>query len=331
MTWNPDAYGTEGPLKIGFQGRVPTSNPSFMNATSAIGILPTHEQNNGNPLGVKQGTMTLDENFLRSSSYDSYYMSSLGRPNLDVIDRAIVGRIIFDRGAELHTANQSVQAVGVTFLDDLSGVVHNVSCKKEVVLAAGAFHSPFILKQSGIGPRNELHSFNIDPLVINENVGDHMQDHTAVSIIHEIKPQFAANASIQDMIYDTNVLNHEQRSFYAGGAARWNSKYSATGGTTNAFQQMSNAELQRIGAEAILRANLTNQAHNEFLYESIWYPPSFTKYGQPRPNASYISVTVSNMVALSRGTVKIGSNQPFSDPVIDNNVSQVSPVSCPRG
>ena len=99
MTWDPDAYGTEGPLKIGFQGYVPASNPSFMNATSAIGLHPTHEQNSGSTLGVRQGTMTLDENFLRSSSFDSYYLASVGRPNLQVLDHAIVGRILFNEEA----------------------------------------------------------------------------------------------------------------------------------------------------------------------------------------------------------------------------------------
>ena len=151
MTHDPNAYGTEGPLQIGFQGRVVTSNPSFMNATAAIGLRPTFEQNGGSPLGVKQGTMTLDANFRRSSSYDSYYMAAKGRTNLDVLERAIVTRIIFNDEAYGYSNTPEVQAKGVTFVDDLSGVFHNVSCAKEVIMSAGAFHSPFILKQSGIG------------------------------------------------------------------------------------------------------------------------------------------------------------------------------------
>lgn len=321
MTWDPDAYGTEGPLKIAFQGNVPTSNPSFMNAMSAIGVHPTHEQNNGNPIGIKQGTMTMDEDFLRSSSFDSYYMASQGRPNLIVLDRAIVARIIFDEDSISNSRNQTVQAVGVTFLDDPSGILHNVSCKNEVILAAGAFHSPFLLKQSGIGPHEELEQYGITPIVVNSNVGYNMQDHTAFSVIHEVKPEYAHIASAQDMSYDINVANNAQRDFYAGGSAQWNSKYSATGGTTNAFQQMSNSELESIGAGAIIAANLTNQAHNEFSYNSIWYPQAFTQYGGPKPGTSYISLQIGNMVALSKGSVKIASTFPFSDPLIDNNVS----------
>ncbi|KAF2166047.1 GMC oxidoreductase [Zasmidium cellare ATCC 36951] len=316
MTWDPDAYGTEGPLQIGFQGHVVASNPSFMNATSAIGIQPTQEQNNGNPLGVKQGTMTLDANFMRSSSFDAYYMASRGRKNLNVLQRAIVTRIIFD---EDSYDTPEVEAVGVTFLDDLSGVFHNISCKNEVILAAGAFHSPFILKQSGIGPRAELEEYNIEVLVDNENVGHNMQDHTAFSVIHAVKPEFADVASTTDMVNDLNILNEEQRAFFQGGPAQWNSKWSAPSGCTNAFQEISNEELERIGAGAVVAANFSNQAHNEILYESVYYPQSFTKYGSPLPNTSYISVTVSNMAALSKGSVTIGSNTPLSDPIIDPN------------
>lgn len=309
----------KAPFKIGFQGRVVASNPSFMNATSAIGIRPTREQNGGNPLGVKQGTMTLDANFRRSSSFDSYYMAARGRKNLNVLQRAIVSRIIFD---EDTYGTSEIHAVGVTFLDDLSGVFHNISCTREVILAAGAFHSPFILKQSGVVPRAELEEFGIDVLVDNENVGYHMQDHTAFSVVHAVKPEFADIASTTDMVNDLTILNQEQRNFFEGGSAQWNSKWSAPSGCTNAFQEIPNEELERIGAGAVVEANFTHQAHNEILYESAYYPQSFTKYGSPQPNTSYISVTVSNMAALSKGIVTIGSYNPLSDPVIDPNVSR---------
>lgn len=317
MTHNPDNYGTDGPLKIGFQGKVVASNPSFMRALSALGVYPVKDQNGGSPVGIKQGTMTLDENFMRSSAYDSYYMRSKDRSNLSVLSRAIVARLIFN---ETTLGTDEVRAIGVTFVDDISGVFHNVSCTKEVVLSAGAFHSPFILKQSGIGPSQELEEFGITPIVVNENVGMHMQDHTSFSVVHAVKPEFADVASTTDMVNDLHVLNSEQKKFYAGGESRWNSKWSAPSGCTNGFQEISNQHLESFGAGDIVKQGLTHQAHNEILYESVYYPQSFTRYGQPETNTSYISVTVSNLAALSKGSVKIGSNFALSDPVIDPNV-----------
>ncbi|SMQ53215.1 unnamed protein product [Zymoseptoria tritici ST99CH_3D7] len=265
MTWNPDNYGTEGPLKIGFQGYVPASNPGFMNATAAIGIPVVQDQNGGSPIGVKQGTMTLDENFER--------------------------------------------------------IFHNISCSNEVIVSAGAFHSPFLLKQSGIGPQDELDKYGIPVVVANENVGHHMQDHTSFSVIYSVKPEFADIASTTDMVNDLTVLNEEQRKFYstADPFEKAKSKWSAPSGCTNAFQEISNDELKQIGAGAVVDAGFLHQAHNEILYESVWYPQAFNEYGQPLRNTSYISLTVSNLAALSKGSVTVGSNSALSDPVIDPN------------
>lgn len=318
MTWDPNNYGTKGPLKIGFQGRVVTSNPSFMKALSAIDVPVVKDQNGGSPVGIKQGTMTLDENFFRSSSFDSYYMAAKNRTNLTVLNRAIVTRINFE---ESTYGSEEVRAIGVTFIDDYSSVFHNISCKNEVILSAGAFHSPFLLKISGIGPKDELEKFDIEPLVVNENVGMNMKDHTAFSVIHEVKQEFADEASTTDMINNLHILAEEQKNFWKGGRSRWLSKWSAPSGCTNGFQEISDADLQSFGAGDIVTAGLTHQAHNEILYESIAYPAGNNGYYQPTTNKSYISVTVSNLAALSLGSVNIGGNQGSGDPIINPNVS----------
>ncbi|KAM3423499.1 hypothetical protein BST61_g927 [Cercospora zeina] len=322
MTWDPNNYGTKGPLKIGFQGYVPASNPSFMNATAAIGLQVVHDQNGGSPIGIKQGTITGNEKFERSSSYDAYYQAAKDRPNLHVLERAIVSRIIFapcDNSS--HSDSSEPEAIGVTFIDDTSGVFHNVSCTNEVIVSAGAFHSPFILKQSGIGPADELNKFGIPIVVANDNVGENMHDHTSFSVVHRVKPEFADVASTTDLVNDIEVLNEEQRKFYSASTLkeRAQSKWSAPSGVTNGFQKIPADELRAFGAGAIVDEGWANQAHNEILYESVWYPQSFDKYGQPERNTSYFSVTVSNLAALSKGSVKLGSNFALSDPVIDPN------------
>ncbi|EAT86669.2 hypothetical protein SNOG_05605 [Parastagonospora nodorum SN15] len=245
MTWDPANYGTEGPLKIGFQGYVVRSNPSFMNATSAIGIPVVKDQNGGNPIGIKQGTMTLDENFERSSSYDSYYKAAKGRTNLNVRDRAVVARIIFD---DKTLGTDEVHAVGVTFIED--GIFHNIS----------------LLEGS-----HPLRGYGIPVVVANDNVGNHMQDHTAFSVIYSVKPEFADVASTTDMVNDLTFLAEEQRIFYNSSDPheKAKSKWSAPPGCTNAFQEISDEELETFGAGDIVKAGLVHQAHNEILYETM--------------------------------------------------------------
>jgi len=56
----------------------------------------------------------------------------------------------------------------------------------EIILAAGAFNTPQLLKQSGIGPREELARFNIPVHVDLEGVGKNLQDRYEMGIESKI-------------------------------------------------------------------------------------------------------------------------------------------------
>ena len=58
---------------------------------------------------------------------------------------------------------------------------------REVILAAGAFNSPQLLKLSGVGPRDELAQHGIHAIVDLPGVGENLQDRYEVGIITELK------------------------------------------------------------------------------------------------------------------------------------------------
>lgn len=58
----------------------------------------------------------------------------------------------------------------------------SVDADREVILAAGAFNTPQLLKLSGIGPRSELESFDIPVVVDLPGVGTNMQDRYEVTV-----------------------------------------------------------------------------------------------------------------------------------------------------
>jgi choline dehydrogenase len=60
-----------------------------------------------------------------------------------------------------------------------------VRARREVILSAGTFNTPQLLKLSGIGPAEELRRFNIPVLVNSPGVGRNMQDRYEVGIIME--------------------------------------------------------------------------------------------------------------------------------------------------
>ena len=65
----------------------------------------------------------------------------------------------------------------------------------EVILAAGAIHSPAILLRAGIGPSDELQGLGISILAASPRVGKGLMDHPALSISAYVKPHARLNAA----------------------------------------------------------------------------------------------------------------------------------------
>ena len=96
------------------------------------------------------------------------------------------------------------KAVGVDFLSGRSlyradpragrtgrGTPGSVNATKEVILAAGAFNTPQLLKLSGIGPKDELEKFGIPVLVDLPGVGINLQDRYETALVGETDSDFA--------------------------------------------------------------------------------------------------------------------------------------------
>lgn len=66
-----------------------------------------------------------------------------------------------------------------------------VRAKREIILAAGAFNSPQLLKLSGVGPRGELERFDIPVIVDLPGVGENLQDRYEVGVISRFTKDFA--------------------------------------------------------------------------------------------------------------------------------------------
>lgn len=316
QTWDPTAY-SNGPLQIGYQGFVPDSSIGFIEACEAINIPIVDELNNGNNTGVKQGTGSLDSRLRRSSSYDSFYRQAQNRMNLDVLHDATVTSIQF-----FKNSNGTIRATGLTFTDQSTGLFLTVNATKEVIISMGAFNTPQLLMISGVGPSQELDRNGIDAVRINENIGQHLNDHSVFSIM-ALSQQSASTSS---MAANSSSLEAAQQEFFDS----LTGPYTAPSGITNGFQQLSNSTLQSIGAQDIIDAGLVNQSHVEFLYESVYYPSSLTflpstggqgsqAYYVPQANLSYISLTASSLVALSRGNVTLKSSSMSDAPNINPN------------
>jgi len=104
----------------------------------------------------------------RVSTNDGYLEPARGRANLTIIGDVTVDKVVFEGD----------RAVGVQLID---GTVHRVADGGEVLLAAGAIHSPAILLRSGIGPEAELRRLGA-PVKADLPVGVGHQDHAVLFV-----------------------------------------------------------------------------------------------------------------------------------------------------
>ena len=116
---------------------------------------------------------------------------------LDISLNTLVTKVRFD------TSSSTPKAVGVDFLTGKSlyradprsgsapaGTPGGVNASREVILSAGAFNTPQLLKLSGIGPAAELASLSIPVLVNLPGVGTNLQDRYETSIVGKTTSDF---------------------------------------------------------------------------------------------------------------------------------------------
>ena len=114
--------------------------------------------------------------------------------NLIVMTHSLVTRVLFE----------GTTAVGVEYLQGKHlyradpnsgktadpGPVQTLSATREVILSAGAFNSPQLLKLSGIGPSEELMHHGITPLVDLPGVGQNLQDRYEIGVVTDLASNF---------------------------------------------------------------------------------------------------------------------------------------------
>ena len=145
---------------------------NFFQGWHSLGVPTPKDPGSGVAAGVFWAPSSLDpKDETRSYARTSHYDRVIGsRPKYHLLSNSAVRRIIFN----------GKRAVAVEYISRSTNKVSTVSARKEVILAAGAVHSPQILQLSGIGPKRLLGDLGIDTLVDLPGVGENFQDHPTV-------------------------------------------------------------------------------------------------------------------------------------------------------
>lgn len=128
---------------------------------------------------TSQDPITAARSFARTGHYDP--AKAAGRANYDLLVEHAVNRVLVDKSSPNSPPKVEIKAVGG------DGKVTVVSPKLEVILAAGAIHTPHILQKSGIGPAALLKEAGIE-LVVDLPVGYNFQDHGGPEVSVQCKP-----------------------------------------------------------------------------------------------------------------------------------------------
>jgi choline dehydrogenase-like flavoprotein len=109
------------------------------------------------------------------------------RTNYGIITGQKVVKINFDHdGRRWNGGKLSAKSVKIVGRTDNSSIV-TVSARKEIILAAGAIHTPQILQLSGIGPRGVLEAAGMEVLLHLPGVGSNFQDHSWFAMGYDCK------------------------------------------------------------------------------------------------------------------------------------------------
>jgi choline dehydrogenase-like flavoprotein len=274
-----DYHSYGGPLGVSMPISPLPICDAYFRAAQEMGIPYNDDVNGVRQEGV--GFYQLTQRSARRSSAASAYLDpARARPNLTIRTGVLTTRVIVEKG----------RAVGVEIVEKGSAPTI-VRANREVLVASGAFGSPKLLLQSGIGPADHLRSVGVPVTHDLPGVGANLQDHLDLFVIAECTG---------DHTYDNVAKLH--RSAWAGlqyllfknGPVA--SSLFETGGFWYADKQARSPDIQfHLGLGSGIEAGVARMKNAGVTLNSAFLRPR------------------------SRGTVRLASNDPRAAPLIDPN------------
>jgi choline dehydrogenase len=178
-----DWRGGEGPMRIGRCRAEHKLFEVFLRSGEQAGFEVAEDHN-----GYRQEGLHIAQSFihngLRWNAARSYLRPALDRPNLQLLTRVLVEKVLVEGG----------RTVGVLVRDRAGRRV--LRCQREVVLCAGAFNSPQLLLLSGIGDADQLRGLGLDVVAHSPAVGRNLENHPGVDVQFATRHEDSLTAQI---------------------------------------------------------------------------------------------------------------------------------------
>lgn len=180
-------WKSHGPIQTSFPSQVTPLHKAWLDTFHTLGLENVSDPLTGHAIGGHTSTCHVTGvNHERSHAGVAYLDPVLGRKNLTIIKNAVVNRLAIGK----DSLGPIVRGVWYS----QHGILHRVTAKKEVILAAGTFNTPQILELSGVGNPEVLEKHGIDVVCANPAIGENLQDHIRAWVSFEV----ADNAPITE-------------------------------------------------------------------------------------------------------------------------------------
>jgi choline dehydrogenase-like flavoprotein len=171
---NNEYHGNNGPLSVSnLRSDNPISN-IFLNAIKEAGYPINNDFNGQEQIGFGLYQVTQYEG-QRCSTAKAFIHPNIKRKNLTIITKTLTEKLII----------QNRVTTGIECNRD--GYKFKLYAKAEVILSAGAIHTPQILMLSGVGDSNELSKLGIKIQAHLPGVGKNFHDHPGFVFAYNIK------------------------------------------------------------------------------------------------------------------------------------------------
>jgi len=271
-------HNTGGPMGVSFIPKPNKLCESFNAAMQDLGFPYCNDFNTAHPhgYGYRQGTIW---NGKRVSTAGTYLRPAMKRANLTVLTNTSTRRILFEGS----------RAAGVE-IQDQGGNVSTLGSGNEIIVSAGAYHSPHVLLNSGVGDSEHLNGVGVPVIHHLPGVGRNLHDHPSTYTALDMKDSTSYAISWKAMPRD--IVQFMQYFLTGGGPM-----------ASNLFE--TNAYIKTLPDSD--RADM----------QLVFQPARRNIKPFPIPvNHGYAVATVC-LYPKSRGAVTLAGNDPLAAPLID--------------
>jgi choline dehydrogenase len=279
--------GSGGPVKVTRQKDLTPASAAFIEALAATaGVKKIDDYNSES----QEGAAVFQQNASGGLRYSSSvaYLDHHGLPNLEIITRASITRVLIEKGRATGVEVATADGPGT------------ITASREVILCAGVYGSPQLLMLSGVGPAAHLREHGID-VVADLPVGDNLHDHMFVPMTYCM----------------TSARNRGTTPYFVGGVVKEAIRGDTWMGRT-VFEAVGFVRSSRAsGASGVSGADQIPDIQVHALPWSYPFPNQDSPARQKVDKRCALTIMPTLIYPKSRGTLRLASADPAAAPVID--------------